>query len=87
VRRLLGQLNESGAAFREVFRNQGLRRIQLAWAASDLGTWAYGIVVFVYSYEQGGATAVGVVGLARWFSAAIASLSLPFSAIVMTVAG
>jgi MFS family permease len=79
VRRLLGQLNESGAAFREVFRNQGLRRIQLAWAASDLGTWAYGIVVFVYSYEQGGATAVGVVGLARWFSAAIAS---PFAAVL-----
>ena len=79
MRRLLGQLNESGAAFREVFRNQGLRRIQLAWAGSDLGTWAYGIVVFVYSYEQGGATAVGLVGLARWFSAAIAS---PFAAVL-----
>jgi len=72
-------LAESGQAFREVFRNDGLRRIQLAWAASDVGTWAYGIVVFVYSYEQGGATAVGVVGLARWFSAAVAS---PFAAVL-----
>ncbi len=79
MQRLVGPLAESGQAFREVFRNDGLRRIQLAWAASDVGTWAYGIVVFVYSYEQGGATAVGVVGLARWFSAAVAS---PFAAVL-----
>ncbi len=79
MRRLLGRLAESGAAFRDVFRNQGLRRIELAWAASIVGTWAYGIAVFVYAYEQGGATAVGVVGLARWFSAALAS---PFAAVL-----
>jgi MFS family permease len=79
VRRLLGQLAESGAAFRDVFRNEGLRRIELAWAASIVGTWAYGIAVIVYAYEQGGATAVGVLGLARWFSAAVAS---PFAAVL-----
>jgi MFS family permease len=56
-----------------------LRRIELAWAASIIGTWAYGIAVVVYAYEQGGATAVGVVGLARWTAAAIAS---PFAAIL-----
>ena len=56
-----------------------MRRIELAWAASILGTWAYGIAVVVYAYDQGGATAVGVVGLARWFAAAIAS---PFAAIL-----
>ncbi|HEY8727887.1 MAG TPA: MFS transporter [Gaiellaceae bacterium] len=70
---------ESGQAFRDVFRNQALRRIELAWAASILGTWAYGIAVVVYAYEQGGATAVGVVGLARWLAAAIAS---PFAALL-----
>ena len=79
VRRLLGQFAESGRAFREVFRNEGLRRIELAWAASIVGTWAYGIAVIVYAYEQGGATAVGVVGLARWLAAAVAS---PFAAIL-----
>jgi len=73
------QLAESGAAFREVFRNAALRRIQLAWAASILGTWAYGIAVVVYAYEHGGATAVGVVGLARWVAAAAAS---PFAALL-----
>ena len=79
MRRLLGQLAESGKAFREVFRNQALRRIELAWAGSILGTWAYGIAVVVYAYEQGGATAVGVVGLVRWIAAAIAS---PFAALL-----
>jgi MFS family permease len=79
VRRLLAQLAESGRAFQDVFRNEGLRRIELAWAASILGTWAYGIAVVVYAYDQGGATAVGVVGLARWFAAAVAS---PFAALL-----
>jgi MFS family permease len=79
MRQILGQLAESSRAFRDVFRNPGLRRIELAWAASILGTWAYGIAVVVYAYEQGGATAVGVVGLARWVAAAIAS---PFAAIL-----
>jgi MFS family permease len=79
VRRLLTQLRESGHAFRDVFANPALRRIQLAWAASIFGTWAYGITVFVYAYDQGGATAVGVVGLARWLSAAVVS---PFAALL-----
>jgi MFS family permease len=79
VRRLLGHLAESSNAFRNVFRNQALRRIELAWAGSILGTWAYGIAVVVFAYEQGGATAVGVVGLARWVAAAIAS---PFAALL-----
>lgn len=79
MRGFLRQLAESGQAFRDVFRNQALRRIELAWAASILGTWAYGIAVVVYAYEQGGATAVGVVGLARWLAAAIAS---PFAALL-----
>ncbi|MEN3312452.1 MAG: hypothetical protein V7645_1781 [Actinomycetota bacterium] len=79
MRQLLGHLAESSRAFRDVFRNESLRRIELAWAASIVGTWAYGIAVVVYAYEQGGATAVGVVGLARWVAAAIAS---PFAAIL-----
>jgi MFS family permease len=79
VRRFLGHLAESGRAFQDVFRNPALRRLQLAWAASILGTWAYGIAVVVYAYEQGGARAVGLVGLARWLAAAVAS---PFAALL-----
>jgi MFS family permease len=72
-------LADSSRAFREVFANPGLRRLQLAWAGSLLGTWAYGIAVVVYAYEQGGATAVGIVGMARWLAAAVAS---PFAALL-----
>jgi MFS family permease len=79
VRRLSAQLRESSKSFRDVFANPALRRIQLAWAASIFGTWAYGIAVIVYAFEQGGATAVGVVGLARWLAAAAVS---PFAALL-----
>ena len=79
MRRFLGHLRESGTAFRAVFANRSLRRIQLAWAASIMGTWAYGIAVAVFAYEQGGATAVGVVTMVRWLAAAIAS---PFAALL-----
>jgi MFS family permease len=79
VRRLLGQLRESSKAFRDVFANLALRRILLAWAASIFGTWAYGIAVIVYAFEQGGPTAVGIVGLARWGAAALVS---PFAALL-----
>jgi MFS family permease len=79
MRQLLTQLAESGRAFRDVLANPALRRIQAAWATSILGTWAYGIAVVVYAYEQGGAKAVGVVGLARWVAAAIAS---PFASLL-----
>jgi len=79
VRRFLRQLAGSSRAFREVFANPDLRRIQLAWAGSLIGTWAYGIAIVVYAYEQGGATAVGIVGLSRWLAAAFAS---PFAALL-----
>jgi MFS family permease len=72
-------LADSLTAFRDVFANPALRRIQLAWAASIIGTWAYGIAVVVYAYEQGGATAVGVVTMVRWLAAAVAS---PFAALL-----
>ncbi len=79
MRRFLGHLSESATAFRAVFANRSLRRVQLAWAGSILGTWAYGIAVVVYAYEQGGATAVGVVTFVRWLAAGIAS---PFAALL-----
>jgi MFS family permease len=60
-------------AFKEVLRNPNLRRIQLAWAGSNLGTWGYGVALSVFAYEHGGATAVGVVGLVRLIPAAIAA--------------
>lgn len=56
-----------------VFTNAQLRRLQLAWAASTLGTCAYVIALAVVAFRSGGAAAVGFVMLARMIAAALAS--------------
>jgi MFS family permease len=71
------RLRESKAALAEVFRNPGLRRINLALAGSVMGDWAYAVGVSVYAYRQGGATAVGVFGVVRYVSMAAVG---PFTA-------
>lgn len=71
------RLVQARLAFAGVFRNRALRRLELAWAFSIVGAWGYGVAVVVYAFEQGGARAVGVVGLIRWGTAAIVS---PFAA-------
>jgi MFS family permease len=64
------RLRESGGALAEVFRNPGLRRLNIALAGSVIGDWAYAVGVSVYAYTQGGATAVGVLGVVRYVSMA-----------------
>lgn len=76
---LTQRLAESRSALAEVFRNPGLRRINLALAGSIVGDWAYAVAVSVWAYRQGGATAVGVFGVARYVSMAIAS---PFASML-----
>ncbi len=60
-----------------VFSSPPLRRLQLAWVGSILGGWAYLVALGVYAYDQGGAAAVGLVGLIRLVPAAFVA---PFSA-------
>jgi MFS family permease len=64
---------------REVYRNHGLRRLQLAWAGSIIGTWAFSVALAVYAYRHGGASAVGLVALIRWLPAAFTS---PFTGVL-----
>ena len=66
-------MRESLRAMREVMQNRALRRLQLAWAGSIIGSWAYSIALVVYAYDHGGASAVGLIGLIRWIPAAVAS--------------
>jgi MFS family permease len=73
VERLREHLGDSFRALREVFRNRSLRRLQLAWAGSIIGSWAYTVALVVYAYRHGGASAVGLVGVIRWLPAAAAS--------------
>jgi hypothetical protein len=61
------QLVDSLHAFASLYRNPSLRRLQLAWIGSSVGTWGYVVALMVYAYKQGGPGAVGLVGLIRWF--------------------
>ena len=64
---------ESKAALTEVFRNPGLRKVNLALAGSIVGDWAYAVGVSVFAYSHGGATAVGAFGVVRYVSMAAAA--------------
>ena len=77
--RLREHLGDSFRALGEVLRNPSLRRLQLAWAGSIIGSWAYTVALVVYAYDHGGASAVGLIGLIRWLPAAAAS---PFAAVL-----
>src|SRR5436190_8496095 len=57
----------------DVFKNRALRRLQLAWAGSIIGSWANSVALVVYAFDHGGASAVGLMGMIRWLTAAIAS--------------
>ena len=74
---LFEKLADSTRSLRDIFHNPGLRRLQLAFAGSITGDWAYGIAVALYAYGRGGATAVGVLGVIRYVSLAVVT---PFAA-------
>jgi predicted MFS family arabinose efflux permease len=58
------------------FRNRRLRRLQLAWAASSLGSCAYLIAIAVVAFRSGGAGAVGLIMLVRTAAGALAAAPL-----------
>lgn len=66
-------LAEPVHVFGSVFRNRDLRRLELAWAASNLASRASAIAVAVYAYETAGIGAVGVIAFVRLAVAAAAS--------------
>jgi MFS family permease len=63
----------------EVFRNANLRRVELAWAGSIMGQFAYSVALTVYAYEHGGPGAVALLVVVRMLPAAVLA---PFAAIV-----
>lgn len=73
------RLAESLRALGDVFTNPNLRRLELAWAGSIMGQWAFSIALAVFAYERGGATAVGVVALIKTIPAALVA---PFSSLL-----
>ena len=79
MRALRERLRDTRRSFGRVFRNPNIRRIEGAWAASVMAHWSYGIALAVFAYRDGGAAAVGLIGLVRFLPSAIAS---PFAAVL-----
>jgi CRP-like cAMP-binding protein/Na+/melibiose symporter-like transporter len=70
---LKARLRESARSFGQVFGNRQIRRLEIAWSASIIGHWAYGVALAVFAYRDGGAAAVGLVGLIRFIPPAFAA--------------
>ena len=79
MQRIGSWLHDSGAAFAAVVRNKDLRRLELSWAWSIVGHWAYLVSVSVYAYDAGGQAAVGIVFALRLIPAALLS---PFTGLL-----
>lgn len=76
---LRASLAEAFGALADAFRTPDLRRLQLAYAVSLIGLWAYGVAVTVFAYRAGGAALVGVAAVIRLVPAAVAA---PFAALL-----
>src|SRR5215217_1425463 len=71
-----GAIAETRSSLATVFRNQALRRINLALAGSMIGDWAYATAVMVWAYSAGGATAVGVFVTVKY---GVSAIGAPFT--------
>jgi MFS family permease len=60
-------------AVSEVFKNPGLRNLQISSSTFVAGEWAYTVALGVYAYEYGGPAWVGIVGFIRMVPAAFGS--------------
>jgi MFS family permease len=73
------QLTRQLGTLAEIFRNPQLGRLELAWGGRHVGEWASFVALSIWAFEQGGAAAVGVLGLVRMGATAIA---LPFGGVL-----
>ena len=71
MRAFLGSLAEAVRAFRAVFGNPDIRRVELAFVgfnAAEMATW---IAILVFAFEAGGAAAAGAIGVIQLIPATI----------------
>lgn len=76
-----GPVDAALASIRLTLDDGALRRLVLAWLASNAGRWAFTVLAWILAYDAGGPLAVGILGLAQFIpQMAIA----PFSGIPVT---
>lgn len=74
------RLAQAAAAFTSNWRNPNLRRAQLSFLGAWTAEWAFTVALGIVAYADGGALAVGLVGLLRMVpSAILAPLLSPFA--------
>nr|MCW2728930.1 transporter [Aeromicrobium sp.] len=74
------RLGEAAAAFTSNWRNHNLRRAQLSFLGAWTAEWAFTVGLGVVAYDDGGAVALGLVGLLRMLpSALLAPVLSPFA--------
>jgi hypothetical protein len=72
-----GRLKTAAGAFVSNAVNGNLRRAQLSFLGAWTAEWAFTVALGIVAYRDGGATAVGLVGLLRMVpSAVVAPLAL-----------
>jgi MFS family permease len=80
VARVGGRLASAAGAFASNTRNPNLRRAQLSFLGAWTAEWAFTVGLGIVAYRDGGATAVGLVGLLRMApSAFLAPLLSPLA--------
>ena len=65
------RLADAAAAFTSNARNPDLRRAQLSFLGAWTAEWAFTVALGIVAYRDGGATALGLVGLLRMLPSAI----------------
>jgi predicted MFS family arabinose efflux permease len=65
------RLRAAGAAFASNAVNSNLRRAQLSFLGAWTAEWAFTVALGIVAYRDGGATAVGLVGLFRMVPSAV----------------
>jgi MFS family permease len=74
------RLGKAASAFTSNARNPNLRRAQLSFLGAWTAEWAFTVGLGIVAYRDGGATAVGLVGLLRMVpSAVLAPLLSPLA--------
>ena len=71
MRAALSNIVQAIRAFRAVFGNPDLRRVELAFVGFNAAEWGTWIAILVVAYEAGGAAAAGAVGVVQLVPAAI----------------
>ncbi len=66
-----GTVRSISQVLRGAFASAPLRRLQVAWTAVSLALYADLLIVSLYAYGVGGASAVGLVSFARLVPAAL----------------